>query len=133
MDSSAPLPRQYLVQRLKHSLQALALTAHVQIELFPDFVGKAAELALDYSHWHLCVLGNFADEVTYQQAFVLQVLDSRLEEMSGQANSALWTDAALRNRSEWASVRDLAAQALTAFGWEVEVPPSHEHEYVGPL
>ncbi len=37
-----------MMLRLKHSLQALAMPAEVQLTLFPDFVCKADELALDF-------------------------------------------------------------------------------------
>ena len=35
---------------LKHSLQALAMPAEIQLGLFPDWVCKADELALDFNN-----------------------------------------------------------------------------------
>ncbi len=41
-----------------------------------------------------------------------------------------WTDQAVRDSKEWKEIRDLAARALNAFGWPMEIPPSYSHEYV---
>ncbi len=119
-----------LMTRLQHSLQALAVPADLQLGLFPDFVCKVDALALDFDHWRLCVVDNFQARLTDQQKTLLATLDSRLEAMSGPERAPLWTEEALRTRSEWEDVRHLAQETLVTFGWEGDVPPAYGHEYI---
>ncbi|MBI2900234.1 MAG: hypothetical protein HYY17_08610 [Planctomycetes bacterium] len=116
--------------RLKHSLQALAIPPDEQLGLFPEFVCKADELALDYSHWLECAVGNYPQEFTGEQRHFLENVDGVLESMSGAENAHLWTDDALRYSVEWSNVRVLAEEALKTLGWETEVPPSRGDEFV---
>ena len=44
----------------------------------------------------------------------IQRLDEHLDAMSGEHQASLWTPAALRDASEWATVRTLAREALAA-------------------
>jgi len=119
-----------LLVRLKHSLQALAMPADTQLELFPDFVCKVEELALGFDHWSKCVLGNDRGELSEQQKSLLMKLDGAFDQMSGRQGQNLWAEDALRTSPEWQVVRDNAKAALASFGWEVERPPSYQHEYV---
>ena len=119
-----------LLVRLKHSLQALAMPADTQLELFPDFVCKVDELALGFDHWSKCVLGNDRGELSEQQKSLLIGLDGALDKMSGRRGQNLWAEDALRTSPEWEAVRDSAKAALASFGWEVERPPGYQHEYV---
>jgi hypothetical protein len=120
----------WLMTRLKHALQALAAPAEVQLGLFPDFVCKADELALDFGHWHECVVGNGADSLTQQQLSWLNALDERLGAMSGMHHSASWTDEALRTGPEWVEIRALAAESLLSLGWDLVAPRSYDYEFV---
>ena len=119
-----------LLVRLKHSLQALAMPADTQLELFPDFVYKVEELALGFGHWSGCVLGNDRGELSERQKSLLMQLDGAFDRMSGRQRQNLWAEDALRTSPEWQVVRDSAKAALASFGWEVERPPSYQHEYV---
>ena len=119
-----------LFARLKHSLQALALPAEVQLSLLPDFVCTADELALDFDHWSTCVLSNPEYQMTDWQRTLLLRLNHTLEQMSGEGNQSLWTEQALRNRPEWQRVREQAEAALATFQWGVERLPSYKHEYI---
>ncbi len=119
-----------LLVRLKHSLQALAMPADTQLELFPDFVCKVEELALDFDHWSGCVLNNDRGELGEKQKSLLRKLDGAFGQMSGGQNRNLWVEDALRNSPEWRGVRDIAKAALASFGWNTERPPSYQHEYV---
>ena len=120
----------WLLTRLRHSLQALAMPADVQLSLFPDFVCKADELALDFDHWRLCVVTNDDFKLTDQQQALLATLDEQVAAMSEAEHSPLWTEEALRTRPEWANVRRLATETLVAFAWDVDTPPSYGHEYI---
>jgi hypothetical protein len=111
---------QNVMKRLKYQLQGLAMPADVQLQLLPDFVCKADELAIDYGHWCLVVLDNDEGQLTEHQRFLLTRLDEFFERMSKK--KVLWTDEALKTRSEWSSVRTMAEELLNAFEWPIEKP-----------
>ena len=73
----------WALPELKRSLRALALPAEAQLGLFPDFVCKADELALDLDEWYRRVASNGAARVTDEQRHHLAALDARLSAMSG--------------------------------------------------
>ncbi len=116
--------------RLKHSLQALAMSAEVQISLFPDYVGEADELSLDFANFRETVVTNDAFALTATQRACLDDIDIRLAGMSDVQHAAVWTRDALASRAEWQEIRQLATDALAAFGWAIERPPSYTHEFV---
>lgn len=113
---------QNVLKRMKYQLQALAMPADIQLGLLPDFLCKADELALDYGHWCLCLLSNDYGKLTQPQRSALTRLDNYFEKISGQVNAHLWTDEAIRTRSEWTEIREMAAELLVIFGWPVEIP-----------
>src|SRR5215204_1011280 len=119
-----------MLMRLKHSLQALAMPADTQLELFPDFVCKVDELALVFDHWSSCVLCNDRGELSEGQKSLLRKLDATFNQMSGGQGQNLWAEDALRDCPEWQAVRDTAKAALDSFGWDTERPPSYQHEYI---
>lgn len=114
-------------RQLKWALQALAIPAEAQLRLFPDWVVKADELALDFDHWALVIRSNYAEELTHQQSARLADVDRSLGEMprgGAGAGVDLWSDDALRSSPHWVQVRQCAGAALAAFGWPVEGPPA---------
>src|SRR4028119_1862389 len=119
-----------LLVRLKLSLQALAMPADAQLALFPDFVCKVDELALDFDHWSECALGSDRGKLSEEQKFLLRKLDGTFDQMSSGQSQNLWEEDALRNSPEWQGIRETAKAALTSFCWDTERPPSYEHEYV---
>lgn len=115
---------------LKYSLQALAQTANVQINLFPDFVQVADELALDFNYWHLVVLQNNHELTDYQKDLLL-ALDDYLSEISkGVLKEELWTIDALQERSEWEKVRVFARKILEEFKWKLDLPLFDRNQYI---
>lgn len=114
----------WTIVELRHSLQALAMPADVQLALYPDFVCKGDELAIDFDNFYRAVRGNYPDEFSADQWATLEAIDRVLEEMSGAENAERWTDNAVRTSSDWSTVRELARIALDALGWEVTAPPS---------
>jgi len=120
--------KRWIFERLKHSLQAMALPAAAQLLYFPDFVVKTDELALGFDHWRDCAIGNYRADVTPAQLESLAVLDAYLDNPSG--DPAVWNESALSEHSFWDEVRRLAVQALNAFGWPQETPPIYAHEYI---
>ena len=122
-----PRNKQWIVERLKHSLQALALPASAQLLLFPDFVVKTDELVLDFHHWRECALSNYRDGMTTTQLESLAALDAHFANLT---ECTAWTEGDLSAHPFWAEARRLAVQALNAFGWLQETPPSYAQEYV---
>jgi hypothetical protein len=120
----------WVIMRLKHSLQALAMPADVQIALFPEFAQKADELALDFDNFRQAVVTNMESSLSDEQRDLLATIDVQLDMMSRAQDANLWTEDALVRRPEWQSVRELASAALEAFDWPVVRPPSYAHEFV---
>jgi hypothetical protein len=108
------------------SIQALACSPDDQRSLFPDFVCKADELALDYDQSFGLARSWFGAEFTSEQLAALQAIDSRLDAMSRggtEFDDTLWHEDALSCRSEWEDVRSLAKAALACFRWQQQKPP----------
>lgn len=112
--------RSWHFKQLRRSLQALAISGSGQRALFPDFVVKADELALDFDHWFAVIRSNYASDLTRPQADALVMIDQKLATISrdgAEFDVELWTEEALSGSEHWADVRRLAASALEAFGW----------------
>jgi hypothetical protein len=119
-----------IFERLKHSIQLLACPPQVQLQMLPDFVVKADELALDFDLWREVVLHNFRSELTTDQISSIDSIDRILSDLTDMGPEH-WTDDAVLKSEEWNRIRALAAVALESFGWAREMPPSHADEYVG--
>ena len=118
--------RYWILERLKHSLQHLAIPAPRQVALFPDFVVKTDELVLAFDHWRLCAVGNYGAEMTAAQKEALAAID----EFTKKPDRVVWEEASLYTHPFWECVRGMAKVALGSFGWPLEEPPSYAHEYV---
>ena len=116
----------YCMLKLKKTLQALALPAGEQLELYPPESAQADELALDFDHWSTCALGNDRDKMTSAQSDALQAIDSALNGMSASRDASHWTPEGLAQRVEWERVRELASEALKVFAWPYQVPVNYE-------
>jgi hypothetical protein len=106
------------------------MPADVQLGLFPDWVCKVDELALDFDQWCTCVMQNDIATLTEQQCILLTTLASRFDAMSRSTTNWLWTEQALHTAPEWEVIRCLARDTLVAFGWNITPPPSYGHEFV---
>jgi hypothetical protein len=121
--------KEWIFERLKHSLQALSLSAGEQRRLFPDFVVKTDELVLDFYHWRECVVTNYAPQVSREQMATLVALDEKTQAATnGDRN--VWDENAIVDHPFWAELRKLARESLEAFNWPETVPPSHADEYI---
>ncbi len=109
--------------QLRWALQALAAPAEQQLQLFPSFVCVPDELALEFDQWLRAV----AAEATFtaEQQVVLARLDERISAWSGPAHPEVWTTTALATHPVWSDFRALACEALAAFGWPADLPPSN--------
>ena len=118
--------RSWIHDQFRWSLQALASNAETQRSLFPDFVCKAEELALDFDHWSEVVVSACGLKFADDQAEAVRAVDRRLMAMSlggAEFDEELWTDEALGGRPQWDELRSLAGAALASFGWPMETPP----------
>jgi hypothetical protein len=106
--------------RLRHELQALGGQVGAPLPILADGDFREDGLALDFDHWCLRILTKFPGQLTFRQKALLNALDAYLDAMSGEGNEDLWTEEAIRRSREWEDVRQLARQALEAFGWECE-------------
>jgi hypothetical protein len=116
--------------RLRQALQALALPAERQLRLLPGFVPEVDELALSFEHWLEVARAEAELRLTDAQRDALGTVERLLDGMSGQENAFLWTRRAMREKESWARLRQAAAAALAAFGWDLEAPPGRLFEYI---
>ncbi|WP_280279146.1 hypothetical protein [Sphingomonas sp. CBMAI 2297] len=112
---------------MQRAILALAQPAEVQLSLFPDFVCKADELALDFEDGLYELVGH-EHEVTAEQRGAIDALDAVLVSMSGP--TGFWTEEALRTHPTWERIRELAKAVAVAFGWELRIPPPSNAFYV---
>jgi hypothetical protein len=121
--------QRFVFLRLEHCLQHLAMPPESQLQLLPDFVCKADELALSFDHWREVAANNYGFQLTPSQAAALSAIDNAFVLFS-DSNPEHWTDEAVRSSAEWQEIRRLAAEALSVFEWQHEMPPSYAHEFV---
>jgi hypothetical protein len=113
------------LDHLRFALQALAAPPQEQFALFPPFVCVPDELVLDFTCWLPFVRRDC--QLSAEQEVALQRLDDCIHMWSGQQHADVWLDAAVGNHPVWFDFRTLAAEALAAFGWPPETPPSAEN------
>jgi hypothetical protein len=121
--------KEAIFERLKHSVQLLASSPQIQLQLLPPFVCKADELALDFDHWLEVTLDKYKSDLSLDQLSALKTLDEKMHWLTADGKEH-WTDEAVRNSPQWECIRSIAANALQIFGWAAETPPSYAHEYV---
>jgi hypothetical protein len=115
--------------QLRKSLQQAALPADRQIARLQGF-DVAFEVADDFDNWCRWALNSADTQLTDEQRSLLIELNNRLNQMSGEHNSDLWTDDALRSRNEWDEVRREARCILDSFSWPIEDAEKSEIEVV---
>jgi len=120
--------KQWIFERLKHSVQALELLMPAQLPLMPDFVVKTDELLLEFDHWRECAVTNYRADLTGEQLESLAAMNTHIGSPSG--DQSVWDESCLSTHPFWTELRRLAAVALSSFGWPQETPPSYAHEYV---
>jgi len=114
------------------AVQALALDASAQEQLFPEFADPPDELELDQQDTQAAFLKAWRAHISPPQKEAIERLDAQLESMGGAENARLWTVEALGDAREWARVRELAAEVLLSMGWPLARPPRDRAIYVGP-
>ena len=107
--------------RFKWSLQALAAPAEVQLQLFPDYLWKVDEIAIEFDQWYQ-VMKRRRTFFSEKQQHLLENLNKKLDEISGPENLNYWLEEALRTDAVWEAIRSLARIVLGALGWPVSEP-----------
>jgi hypothetical protein len=98
---------------LHDAVRVLSKGAEDQIASFG--AGHPDELGLEFEDGYLLVPTLVAEGVTFSRRSLslLSQINTALSDMSGHHNADLWTEAAVRERPEWANIRSLAREALT--------------------
>ncbi|MBN8811192.1 MULTISPECIES: hypothetical protein [Sphingomonas] len=115
--------------QLQRAVIALAQPAGIQLSLFPDFVCKADELALDFEDGLYEMVGHEA-EFSDEQRKAINILNQLLSKMVGEQHASFWTEAALREHPVWEEIRDAAKAAAATFGWDLQAVPSSNAVYI---
>jgi hypothetical protein len=106
----------YSTLRFKWSLQALAAPAEVQLQLFPDYIWKVDEIAIEFDQWYQ-VMKRRRSFFSSKQKRLLENLNRKLDDISGPENLHFWLEDALRTDAVWEAIRSLARIVLAALGW----------------
>ena len=107
--------------RLVAAIQLLAEEPSKQLGCFPEFVGKADEIALLFDDCAVFLPGLVrTGAVSDEASRLVKEVDALLADMSN--DQQLWTDDAVRFREEWRRVRELAKCILVAMDAPVETP-----------
>jgi hypothetical protein len=114
-----------MLDRLQRAAQALASPAEVQLGLYPAFVARPDELALDYGEAlaRAVTTPEWEHRVRGPGRELLLKLDDYLTQMSVPSRRHVWTEQGLRDAPEWAAIRATAAAALTLLNWPPGPPP----------
>lgn len=124
------MPKSQSATRIEWAVRALAQDARTQRALFPDFVCKGDEMALDFEEALRAVLSEGTDWTQEQVASLLK-LDGFIESCSGLANQELWLDENVLDSSPiWAEIRRIAAEVVALMGWPTSPPPVDRHAYI---
>jgi hypothetical protein len=118
--------RPWVTERLKQSLQLLACASEIQLTKFPSFIHAPDEMALDFDNFRSAFVGSFRTELTSEQLQALELIDRTFKQM----NKDCFNPEGLSNSAEWRRIRELASDALKAFGWPLGDPPRRDREFV---
>lgn len=111
--------------QLQRAVVALAQPANIQLSLFPDFVCKADELALDFEDGLYEMVGH-EDQFSGEQRAAISALGKLIFSKSGERHALFWTDTAVREHPFWEGIRIAAKEAVATCGWDLHsLPPSN--------
>jgi len=110
--------RDFIFAGIRKSIEALAADGETALALMPKGSVRADELALDFDNFGRAALETLGYELTDVQRESLLHIDRLLSAMSGEQQSHLWTEEAVRTHRKWQEVRDAARRALVDFGWD---------------
>ncbi len=111
--------------QLQRAIVALAQPADVQLSLFPGFVCRADELALDFEDGLYEMIGH-EDQFSGAQRAAIDALDQLLLSKSGEQHASFWNETAVREHPFWEEIRIAAKEAAATFDWDLyTLPPSN--------
>ena len=108
---------------LEYSLQALAMPAEVQFQLYPQGVCYACELTTDFQNFSEGYITDNEGILTKEQKSALSKMQEHLTKLAHTAEYQCWNEEPIRTGVAWQQARDLAKQCLIAFAWEIKAPP----------
>lgn len=117
-------------RKLERAVLALAQPADIQLSLFPDFVCKADELALDFEEAINGVVEHDGDLADHER-LAIDELDRLILSQSGEKHLDFWTEEALLSDPIWEDIRNAARSAAETCGWELRRPPPSGAIYIG--
>lgn len=113
----------------KWSVQALGIPADKQIKAFPEFVVVTDELLLEFANWKEVVVGNFKNELTERQIYLLQKLHNQMANFP-EFNIETSDFEILNTSRFFDELRTMAQQVLLEFNWNLEDPPFDRVNYI---
>lgn len=121
------LNQSWKMAELIETLRLLAAPFEEQVDVLPDFVGVASEIALSFDDAY-----EVLDKSSLQPVLVthLERIDSALAQMSADPHSQFWTLASLGASPAWAGLRQEALAALRSIGLEYARPRIDLGRYV---
>lgn len=117
---------------LMQAVQAIAQPEEIQRTLFPRFVAVADQLALDFEEALLAGFAQHNAAWSDSQKRALNALDGQLAVYSGPSHPEIWSEPESLSHEAWTGFRELAAEALAAFGWPEVSPAPSNAVYAGP-
>lgn len=118
--------------QLQRAVIALAQPADIQLSLFPDFVCKADELALDFEDGLYEMIGQ-EEQFSDEQRAAIDALDKLISSNSGERHASFWTEAAVREHPIWDEIRAAAKATASAFDWSLHSVSSTSVVYIPAL
>jgi len=115
--------------QLQRAVVALAQPADIQLSLFPDFVSKPDELALDFEDGLYEMVGH-EEQFSDQQRAAIDALNKRISSNSGEQHASFWTEAAVREHPIWDEIGTAAKATADVFAWDLQSVPLSNAVYV---
>lgn len=115
--------------QLQRAVVALAQPADIQLSLFPDFVCKADELALDFEDGLYEMVGH-EDQFSDDQRAAIDALHNLIFSKSGEQHASFWKETAVRKHPFWEIIRIAAKEAAVTCGWDLHSLPPSDAVYV---
>ena len=110
--------RHFIFAGIRKSIEALAADGEVAPAVMPKGSVGADEVALNFDQFAPAALETLGYELNDDQRESLLHIDRLLGAMSGEQQSHLWTEEAVRTHRKWQEVREAARRALVDFGWD---------------
>jgi hypothetical protein len=121
-DRDPQITSDWIAKQLRESLQALAMPANIQLEIFPDGANIPSELLADIITWS----GSYIED---ESGKLPTDLHDKLENAISVAMDLYeinrkygWDRNRLASGEEWQRGRDVATDLLALLGWPVERP-----------